>query len=74
LLGTAPAVYRERTRARRLSARKLSATTIEEKLRQRTEARQNKDFARADQLRAELTSLGVDVADSPDGSTWSVRA
>jgi len=73
LLGTAPAVYRERTRARRLSARKLSATTIEEKLRQRTEARQNKDFARADQLRAELTSLGVDVADSPDGSTWSVR-
>jgi cysteinyl-tRNA synthetase len=74
LLGTAPAVYRERTRARRLSARKLSATTIEEKLRQRTEARQNKDFARADQLRAELTSFGVDVADSPEGSTWSVRA
>jgi cysteinyl-tRNA synthetase len=73
MLGTGPAVYRERTRARRLAARKLSVESIEEKLRQRTEARQNKDFARADQFRAELTSMGVDVADAPEGSTWSVR-
>ena len=73
LLHTPPHDYRERTRARRLAARRLSADAIEEKLRQRTSARQNKDFARADQLRAELTALGVDIADSPEGSTWSVR-
>jgi cysteinyl-tRNA synthetase len=74
LLGTPARVYRERTLARRLAARRLSPETIEEKLRQRTAARQDKDFARADQIRAELTALGVDVADSPDGSTWIVRA
>ncbi|HMJ56360.1 MAG TPA: cysteine--tRNA ligase [Polyangiaceae bacterium] len=74
LLGTPSHAYRERTRARRLAARRLSTDAIEEKLRQRTEARQNKDFARADQLRAELIALGVDVADSPEGSTWNIRA
>jgi cysteinyl-tRNA synthetase len=73
LLGTPASVYRERTRARRLTARRLSPDVIEEKLRQRAEARQKKDFARADQLRGELTALGVDIADSPEGSTWSVR-
>jgi cysteinyl-tRNA synthetase len=73
LLGTPAGVYRERTRARRLAARRLSAETIEEKLRQRAEARQNRDFARGDALRSELTALGVDVADSPEGSSWSVR-
>jgi cysteinyl-tRNA synthetase len=73
LLGTPAREYRERTRTRRLAARRLSAETIEGKLRQRAEARQDKDFARADQLRAELTALGVDVADSPEGSTWSIR-
>ncbi|HMI83887.1 MAG TPA: cysteine--tRNA ligase [Polyangiaceae bacterium] len=73
LLGTPANAYRERTRARRLAARRLSPETIEEKLQQRTAARQNRDFARADQLRAELIALGVEVADTPEGSTWSVR-
>ncbi len=73
LLGTPASVYRERTRARRLAARGLSADAIDEKLRQRAEARQKKEFARADELRAELIALGVDVADSPEGSTWTVR-
>jgi cysteinyl-tRNA synthetase len=73
LLGTPSSLYRERTRARRLVVRRLSPDDIEEKLRQRAEARQQKDFARADQLRAELIALGIDVADSPEGSTWSVR-
>jgi cysteinyl-tRNA synthetase len=73
MLGTPANEYRERTRARRLAARRLSSDVIEEKLRQRTEARQKKDFARADELRGELTAVGIDVADSPEGSTWSVR-
>jgi cysteinyl-tRNA synthetase len=73
LLGTPAGVYRERTRARRLAVRRLSPESIEDKLRQRTAARKDKDFARADQIRAELIALGVDVADSPEGSTWSVR-
>jgi cysteinyl-tRNA synthetase len=73
LLGPPAHVYRERTRARRLAAKRLSPEKIEDKLRQRTAARKDKDFARADQIRAELVALGVDVADSPEGSTWNVR-
>jgi cysteinyl-tRNA synthetase len=33
-------------------------------------ARQAKDWAEADRLRAELASLGVEVLDGPSGSTW----
>jgi cysteinyl-tRNA synthetase len=73
LLHTPASIYRARTLARRLAARRLSPATIEDKLRARAAARQAKDFARADELRAELTALGVDVADSPEGSTWTVR-
>ncbi len=65
--------YRTRTRERRLVARRLSPATIDAKLIERTNARQAKDFARADALRAELSALGVEIADSPEGTTWSVR-
>jgi cysteinyl-tRNA synthetase len=37
---------------------------------ERTEARNARDFARADQLRAELTARNIDIMDSPTGTTW----
>jgi len=73
LLQTPVGEYRKRTRARRLSARRLSTESIEKKLAERSDARREKDFARADQIRSELSSLGVEIADSPQGSTWTVR-
>jgi cysteinyl-tRNA synthetase len=73
LLHTPAAAYRDRTRARRLAARGLTAENIEQKLADRATARQNKDFARSDQIRSELAALGVEVADSPTGTTWSMR-
>ncbi|MBV8161552.1 MAG: cysteine--tRNA ligase, partial [Acidimicrobiia bacterium] len=39
-----------------------------ELVRQRDEARQNKDFAAADRIRDELTAMGWVVEDTPDGS------
>ncbi len=41
-------------------------------LAERAAARDRKDFAASDRLRAELASLGVSVADTPDGQTWSL--
>lgn len=41
-------------------------------LAQRADARAAKDWARADQIRDELTAAGITVKDSGDGSTWSV--
>lgn len=37
---------------------------------QRAEARTSKDWTRADEIRDELEDLGVDIMDSPTGTTW----
>ena len=42
------------------------------KLAERAAARERKDFASSDRLRAELAALGVAVADTQDGQTWTV--
>src|SRR5258708_97191 len=73
LLHTPLSDYRTRTRTRRLSRRGLSAAEVEQRLTLRADARQKKDFARSDQIRAELAALGVEVFDSPAGTTWSMR-
>jgi cysteinyl-tRNA synthetase len=48
----------------------LSAEDIDEKIRQRNEARANKDFALSDQIRDELVEQGIVLEDGPDGTTW----
>ena len=46
---------------------------IEELVADRTQARKERDWARADQIRAELDELGVDLTDTPDGPVWQLR-
>ena len=46
-------------------------STIEALLAARTEARADRDFARADAIRDDLAGAGVEVADTPDGPRWS---
>jgi cysteinyl-tRNA synthetase len=67
-----PRVFFERTRAQRLLTKGLDAAVIDAKVRERTEARAAKDFARGDALRKELTELGVEVTDGVDASSWKV--
>ncbi|MDX1438445.1 MAG: cysteine--tRNA ligase [Rubricoccaceae bacterium] len=43
---------------------------VEALLTQRAEARDSKNWARADEIRNELDALGVEVMDSPKGTTW----
>ena len=50
----------------------LTAEGIERKITERTEARQAKDFARADAIRDELRAKGVELMDGPGGTTWKV--
>lgn len=65
-------VFFKRIKEQRLKIRGLEASTIEAKIKERIDARSAKDFARADELRKELTAMGVEVLDSPTGSTWKV--
>jgi cysteinyl-tRNA synthetase len=46
---------------------------IEQLIADRTQARQERDWARADQIRAELDALGVQLTDTPEGPAWQLR-
>ncbi|MEV4999668.1 cysteine--tRNA ligase [Nocardioides sp. LML1-1-1.1] len=41
-------------------------------LEERTQARADKDWARADAIRDRIKAAGIEVTDTPDGSTWTV--
>jgi cysteinyl-tRNA synthetase len=45
---------------------------VEDMITARNAARKAKDFAEADRLRDELTAMGVEIKDGPEGTTWSV--
>jgi cysteinyl-tRNA synthetase len=50
---------------------RAEADQIQQKVDERNEARKRKDFKRADEIRAELASLGITIEDKPDGtSRW----
>jgi cysteinyl-tRNA synthetase len=51
----------------------LTGKLINALIDQRNEARQNKDFAKADQLRATLDQLGIILEDKPDTTTWRMK-
>ncbi|HXT90356.1 MAG TPA: cysteine--tRNA ligase [Trebonia sp.] len=46
---------------------------IERLIAERTQARMEKNWARADEIRAELDALGVEVTDTASGPTWQLR-
>jgi cysteinyl-tRNA synthetase len=46
---------------------------ISELVADRTQARAQRDWTRADQIRAQLDELGVQVTDTPDGPVWQLR-
>jgi cysteinyl-tRNA synthetase len=55
----------------RLSEESLTDEEIERQVAERNEARRRKDFKKADDIRAELASVGITIEDRPDGtSRW----
>ncbi len=64
--------YWKRTKERRLRLRGLDATTIDAKVAERSDARKAKDFAKADAIRKELASVGVEIFDAGDTTSWKI--
>ncbi len=51
----------------------IDAEEIERLIEERNEARRQKDFARADAIRAELLDKGIELEDHPTGTRWSLK-
>lgn len=59
-------------RVRRAQEKGFDLTWIEKRLVERNEARLRKDFAAGDAIRSSLLEMGVEVMDTPSGTTWRV--
>lgn len=44
---------------------------VENLIREREDARKNKDFAKADQIRDKLKEMGIEIKDSRNGTKWT---
>jgi cysteinyl-tRNA synthetase len=64
------AEFLERVRDRRAIAQGIDCAWVESCLVRRSEARKNKDFAQADVVRDELSAKGVEMLDTPAGTSW----
>lgn len=73
LLQQDPATWLWHTRSLACQRLGLQEDEVNQKLQQRQQARQAKDFAQADALRDELASQGIEVLDYPGGSDWKVK-
>lgn len=45
--------------------------SVEALIKERADAKKSKNYARADEIRAELTAMGITLVDAKDGVTWS---
>ncbi|MBR4111348.1 MAG: cysteine--tRNA ligase [Clostridia bacterium] len=52
----------------------IDVNHIEEQVAKRAEAKQNKDYATADEIRANLDAEGIILNDTKDGTTWDFKA
>lgn len=48
----------------------VDGTAVEALLQERLDARKAKNFARADEIRKELTVMGIEIEDTPQGTKW----
>src|SRR5690606_2444467 len=55
-----------------LRRKDISRDEVDRLVTERTQARTANDFARADELRKQLTAMGIAVQDTPTGTQWEV--
>ena len=73
LFASAPAAWLEAQKLAALPALGITAEEIEAAIAERLQARREKAFARADQIREDLAARGIELLDSPQGTEWKVK-
>lgn len=72
LLEQAEAFYKEKTEVKETHLSDSEAEEIRQLLEERTAAKQAKNYARADEIRTELTNRGIQIIDTPQGPQWKM--
>lgn len=71
---SAPQNYFARFKEAKTSTSKIDAVWVEQQIEARRQARLVKDFKKSDAVRDELSQLGIELKDRPDGTTeWHFR-
>ena len=70
--GEEPSLFLNELKKMRVQRKKIPLDRVEKLMEERAQARRNKDFAKSDALRQELTDLGVSVRDTPQGAEWDI--
>ncbi|KAK1316394.1 hypothetical protein QJS10_CPA05g01406 [Acorus calamus] len=73
VLGLMPSSYMEILRELREKALERAGMTEEhilKKIKERAQARENKQYERSDEIRKELATAGIALMDGPDGTVW----
>lgn len=73
LLQAPPKTMLETLRTMILPELGIRREEIEAKIGERKQARIDKDFAKADQVRAELSQRGIELMDTPSGTDWRIK-
>jgi cysteinyl-tRNA synthetase len=68
-----PADALRQLRDLRVKVLELDPDEIDAKIEARKDARANKEWDKADAIRDELAEMGVEIMDSPEGTTWRVK-
>ena len=73
LLEEEPSSFLEQLQQKYLQKLNMNSEEIENKIKERILAKQEKNYELADQLRAELDAKGIILNDSKEGTTWDIK-
>ena len=72
ILTEQPDVYFAGKKSSGIEKASIDSDLIDKMVLERSEARQNKDWARADQIRQELLDMNIIIEDSTEGTLWKI--
>ena len=67
-----PSCYQvlEQLKEKALKRAGLNEEDVLQRVKERTDARKNKEYERSDEIRKELANVGIALMDSPEGTAW----
>ena len=73
VLQAEPSTYLRERRARLVARKQIDVAAVEQLLAARTQARLDKNFARADEIRNQLAAMAIEMLDTANGTDWRIR-